>query len=92
MSIPKVGLSFEQICELAVKKGVYVVAGCHKDDVAAHPPVVTIQIQDASGVKEPISFRYPITKFNPRSNQALCHATVRKIEDMRPTKLIIEPR
>lgn len=91
MKIPPQGLSFEQVCQMAVDKGVYVLVGCHKDNVGKHPATVSVQIQDASGKKNPIAFSFEMIKMNPRSNQALCHLVMLKVEEMRPSpmKLIL---
>lgn len=87
MRVPAHGYSFEQICHEAIKQGVMIVIGCHKTDVGAHPPVITVQVQDASGTKDPISFRTELHMADPRQNQKLCYLLMQKVEQMRPNRL-----
>lgn len=93
MKVPPHGWSIEQLCHYAIREGVHVLIGCHKDDVAAAPPVVTVQIQDASGKKNPEAFRFELVMADPRANMKLCHLIREGIERMKPSKLrLIAPR
>ena len=80
MNIPPYGLSFEQVCLMAIENGVYITCACSQIDVGAYPPVVTIQIIDASKEVPMVNFRYTLN--DALANMNLCILVDQKVQEV----------
>ena len=74
------GLSFEQVARMAIDNGIYITCACNQIDVGAVPPIVTIQIVDASKKVPVVNFRYELKE--PLANLNLCLLLEQKVQEV----------
>lgn len=81
------GMSVAQLALEAINRGVYVLIGCHNDNVGRVPKVISVQVQDASGEREPLAFSFQLVPGDPYCNAKLCALIWEHIEKVKPSPL-----
>lgn len=87
--VPEGGYSLEQLCAIAIDHGVQLHIGVHKQDIAAAPPVITLQVSamNPNGV---VAFRHALNVSDPQMNlrlSALLAQHIEKLVGQRPARL-----
>jgi hypothetical protein len=86
--IPPQGYSLEQLAALAIDQAVQIHIGVHKEDVAANPPVITIQASS----KQPDAveaFRMVLDTADPQMNLKLSGTLAQMIQRVIRGRLVL---
>lgn len=87
--VPEGGYSLEQLCAIAIDHGVQLHIGVRKQDIAAAPPVITIQVS-ASSPDAVVAFRSELHVRDQEMNlklSALLAQAIEKLVGQRPALL-----
>jgi hypothetical protein len=81
-------MTLEQLCRLAVERGVQIHIGTHKDHIMANPPVVTVQINDPNPASnEHQVFSMPLVRGNKSTERALEVALRERVDRVSKVKM-----
>lgn len=87
--VPEGGYNLEHLCAIAIDQGLQLHIGVHKKDIAAAPPVITLQVSavNPNGV---VAFRSELHVSDPQMNMKLSALLAQAIEKLiaeRPARL-----
>lgn len=91
IELPKPGYSLVDISRLCIEHGIYLHIGCADRDVAANPPVITIQMTTKNR-PDPEAFSFVIPVGEPHLNLKLSSVVREHLERMSTKGLLIIER